>query len=335
MKKYIILLFGILLTASLSEAGTPPSYRVANWYGFKDCAITFTFDDLTPNQLPIAMPLFDSYDFKMTFYPILSWNPDWNKLKTAVLNGHEVGSHTITHPNLANETDTFKLISEIRDSQKKINSELTQQLCNTIAYPYCAVNATVKGVVKDTYIGARICSGQVEQATPADFYAVSSISCGKLGLNTAQALNDKAAEAKSRNGWCVFLLHGVNDDGGYSPIQDTVLRAHLDYLKSENSSYWVATFSQVLKYIRERDALIISEIQVSPRKIVVTMEDSLPDKLYDVPLSVKRVLPAKWKSAAVFRNGVRLKSEMITEQGKQYICFNFIPDNQYINIIKN
>lgn len=333
MKKIAIYGFLSFVFCFSVKGQVPSDYQVGTWYGFKNAAVSYTFDDYTPNQLPVAMSLFDKYGFKMTFFPIISWNPDWQKLNDAAKNGHEVGSHTVTHPNLAEITDTAVCRHEIQGSQRFINEKVSAQHCLTIAYPYCAANTDVKNMVAETYIGARICSGQIEPATPADFMAVSSISCGELGLNTAQTLNDKTDEAALKNGWCVFLFHGVNHDGGYSPIEESVLNEHLNHVKTLD--YWVATFGHVIKYIKERDAIKISELQKTKTKIVMTASvGSLNSDIYNVPVSVKRLLPPGWKNVKITTHDQVVVSTIEKRNGKMYVCFDVVPDGQELVITK-
>jgi peptidoglycan/xylan/chitin deacetylase (PgdA/CDA1 family) len=335
MKKLFFIWLFFLICFSFAKSQQNANYEIATWYGFKNAAVTYTFDDLSSNQLPVALPIFDRYNYKITFYPIISWNPDWLKLTEVVRNGHEVGSHTFTHPDLANLTDTVKLNYEILGSQEFIDSTICIKQCVSIAYPYCAVNQQVKNIVKNKYIGARICSGVVELKTPADYMAISSIVCGTMGLNSVDALNQKVNEAVAKNGWCVFLLHGVNDDSGYSPVTDSLLNAHLSYVSSRPDDYWVATLSEVIKYIKERDAVQVKELSVSNSRLMVIIDDTLSDSIYNKTLSVKRLLPKGWKSAFVYQNDKQLKSNTKLIDNKKYVVFDATPSSQKIIISKN
>jgi spermidine/putrescine-binding protein len=61
-----IFAFTFLLSISLN-AQIAPEYEVATWHGFKPAAVSYTFDDNTSKQLPVAIPLFNQYNFKATF----------------------------------------------------------------------------------------------------------------------------------------------------------------------------------------------------------------------------------------------------------------------------
>lgn len=59
--KITLLLLFVFFNPVSAQIAT--DYEVATWYGFKTCAVTFTFDDFTSNQMPIAKPLLDQYGF--------------------------------------------------------------------------------------------------------------------------------------------------------------------------------------------------------------------------------------------------------------------------------
>lgn len=96
-------------------------YEVATWPGFRQGAVRFTFDDNCPNQLSVVMPMFDQYGFKMTFFTVINWGPNWNTLRAAASNGHEIASHTVSHASLGTLTDDQQ-ITELKNSQDAINS---------------------------------------------------------------------------------------------------------------------------------------------------------------------------------------------------------------------
>ena len=87
------------IMANTANAQIPEGYEVATWHNFSQAAITYSFDDGTPNQIPVAVPLLDKYGFRGTFNLITSWVKDWNQWKNVAQKGHEIASHTINHPN--------------------------------------------------------------------------------------------------------------------------------------------------------------------------------------------------------------------------------------------
>ena len=113
----------------------PEEYEVAPWYLFKPSVITYSFDDGSFNHLLKAIPLLDKYNFKATFNLITQLENDYEGFKVAAENGHEIASHTISHPNVK-EFDKETQTKELKESKKLIEKMIGQE-CFTLAYPYC------------------------------------------------------------------------------------------------------------------------------------------------------------------------------------------------------
>ncbi|MCR5455610.1 MAG: polysaccharide deacetylase family protein [Bacteroidales bacterium] len=280
-----------LLAASAAVAQIPSEYAVAPWHGFSESAVTYSLDDLTPNQLPIAIPIFDRYGAKVSLNVVTSWvkPEDKEKLKLVAQNGHEIASHTCTHPNLA-QLSAQEFEKEISES-KRILQEYSGSECITLVYPYCV--AAHKEIIPKYYISARCCSRHIEPHTPADMLDISSVGVGtESDVNTAEEFNKWVDDGVAQKGWCTFLIHAIDGDGGYSPIKSTELEKHLAYVAKNPSKFWVATFAQVSKYILERDALTIKEVKKG-NKITVTVGCKATSNItaLNEPITISRVLP--------------------------------------------
>jgi hypothetical protein len=98
---------------------------------------------------------------------------------------------------------------------------------------------------------------------------ISSMVTGKVSsIQTLWDFNHKVEKADSINGWCVFLIHGIDEDGGYSPTQSSVLRSHLSYVKEHSDKFLVAPFGDVARYIKERNATSVNELSGNNKKSV-------------------------------------------------------------------
>lgn len=318
----------LLLCASISSlAQVPSTYQVGRWYKFKTAAVTYTFDDNTSNQIPKAIPLFDNYGFKTTFFTVTTAGagtaPNWNNLKTISANGHEVASHTVTHNNL-NTASVSTQDTELKNSQSTIISNVPTSKCQTVAYPNC--NTGDIPTIQKYYIGGRTCSGQIISYSPTDFYNLSSIICGNQGVNTANEMNNRANSAKSSTGWCVFLMHAIDNDGGFSPLASGVLGDHLTYVNTNKADYWVGTFANVIKYIKERNALSFTETAVNNDSLRITPTDNLDNNIYDAAVTVRRQLPSGWTEAKVYLGNTLQTSTIVTVNNVKYIEFDITPD---------
>ena len=291
MKKHISLLAAAIMTAATVAAQIPSEYSVAPWHGFSQSAVTYSLDDLTSNQLPVAVPLFDKYGVKVSLNVVTSWvKPnEWPLLKAVLKNGHEVTSHTVHHKNMSMlSPEEFEM--ECRESQRIIK-QYTGSECVTLVYPYCASGH--KEISSKYYISARCCSKHIEPHTPADMFDISSVGVGlESDVNKAEEFNKWVDDGVSQKGWCTFLIHGIDNDGGYSPIESSELEKHLAYVTKNPDKFWVATFAQISKYIIERNALTIREIKKGNKiTVVVGCNAKSPITTLDEPITISRQLP--------------------------------------------
>jgi hypothetical protein len=315
----------ILLNCVCYSQTVNSNYEVGTWPGFKSAAISFTFDDGCSNQFAVAMPLFDKYNFKMTFFTVINWSPNWTTLSKAAANGHEVASHTLSHANLSGLTDEQQT-SELRDSKSSIESHITNQKCLTIAYPYCATGNTT--LCKQYYLAARGCSGAVEPKTPTNFMNISSIICGSQGsIQRTSDFTSKFNSAANSKGLVVLLIHGIDNDGGYSSTSSTELNGALEYLNTNADKFWVPTFGDVARYIKERNCVSVKETSVSDTSISFSITDTLDNSVFDLPVTVRRQIPTGWDSLSVLQNGKVISYKFVDANSKKYVMMSVVPDS--------
>jgi peptidoglycan-N-acetylglucosamine deacetylase len=321
----ILLLVAFLAICNTGYTRTiDPNYAVGTWQGFRTAAISYTFDDGCPKQYTVAIPMFNTYGYKLTMFTVTSpsWYipTHWDQLQTAATAGHEIGSHTVTHPQLNSSNE----VAELSNSKTTINTNITPQQCFTVAYPYCV--ESTESVIATYYIAGRTCSGQIMPATPSNFYQISSFALGSSGTNTTAGITAIANNAASAGGWAVYLIHGIDNDGGYSPLSSTILQATLDYLKANPTKFWVSSFSNVARYIKERNDVNVIEVSNDGNTITAQVTDSLSNTIYNYPITIRRRLPSSWQSATVSQNGYSVNSSIVTVNSIKYIMFDAVPD---------
>jgi oligosaccharide reducing-end xylanase len=321
----ILLLTVFLVAGNVGYAGTVASpYEVGNWPGFRTAAVSYTFDDHCSNQFAIAVPMFNEFGYKLTLYPVINWGPPWPNIQNAATAGHEVGSHTMSHANLGSLT-IAQQTPELANSQSTINSYIPGQQCVTIAYPYCAPGD--QALTATYYIAARHCQGWIEANTPSNFYQISSLICGSAGsVQTAADFNARFVSTAASKGWCVFLIHGIDSDGGYSPLPSATLRASIQYLDARRSTFWVSTFGNAVRYIRERNDISVTELSNSGDSITLQVTDTLNNTIYNYPVTIRRPLPAGWPSANVSQNGQAVNASIVVANATMYVMFDVVPD---------
>ena len=137
------------------------------------------------------------------------------------------------------------------------------------------------------------------------------------------ALNNLADNAAQQNKWAVYLIHGIDGDGGYSPISSSELDQHFSYIKQQDK-WWVATFKDVSKYILEANNLVITETgNDSAYIIVVSCSYQTSVTRLDVPVTIARKVSCS--NPLVKQNG----SNIISTPYNGKVIFDVIPGNKY------
>ncbi len=316
----------IMMACLLTAFMTLTAQEIATWDNWCRTAVTFTFDDggnLTKSHKWAAEQM-DLYGFKGTFYLVTNWTSGfWNDYKAIAQNGHEIGSHTVSHP--ADCKD------ELETSKEIIESKIGQP-CLTIAYSNCNHPDCE---VLDYYIGGRICSGDVNSSNPADLSNIDAIICGTSGVSSETQFMSKCTGAN--NGWVVFLIHGIQgyESFSYSPTSDTTFLSVLLWLQQNKSTFWVTTMRDAIMYIKERNSAKFTKYSENASR--VTYKLTLPTALtsntlcnWDYPLSLRVPLPSGWSDATVKQNSKTIESEI--KDGKVY--FKAIPNGGNIVLDK-
>lgn len=125
--------------------------------------VALTFDDGTIHQYNVAKTL-SKLGIKCTIFCItqLKKHPRTGKqllvtkpkkLRELRHIGHEIGSHSCTHPNLRRVT-LERLEIELKQSKQKLETILNDKIYG-FAYPHSLINATVVEATKKYYLYAR------------------------------------------------------------------------------------------------------------------------------------------------------------------------------------
>jgi peptidoglycan/xylan/chitin deacetylase (PgdA/CDA1 family) len=108
--------------------------------------VILTFDDGKEDALRLVLPALQKRGMRGTFFIITGMVGrdgylTWGDVRALARAGMEVGSHTVTHPRLADET-AERVDAELRESRSRLEAEL-QQPIEALAYPYNSVRARI------------------------------------------------------------------------------------------------------------------------------------------------------------------------------------------------
>ena len=322
----------VALASSMSLAQTA---EIADWAGFRKAATSCTFDDGAPSHISDGAPTFDKYGYKATFHLVTNWNPDWNGFQTLANNGHEISSHSSSHPT--------NMGGEEASSKQTIEGRIQQNYgCLTVAYPNCNMpnNTTA---LSQNYIAGRICNGSWQGISdnmgkngPSDWFKVPAIMTGDQGsINSTNGFTGEMQKVIQSGGWVMFLTHGFsgksNGSATYSPTDLNAIDGALQWAKQNDKDIWVAPFRNVAMYVKERN---VSKIEPQDGGDANTMSFKLSHNIadnvskYDYPLSIR--VQTNWTNVKVSQNNADIESKV--ENG--YVYFDAVPNAGTI-VVKN
>ena len=314
--------------------------EIATWSGFRKAAVSFTFDDGPQSDVDIALPMFDKYGYKATFNIVTNWANggnsgmlNWDGVKKLASSGHEIASHSDSHPQ-----NGAMPSSEIASSKGTLNQKVQQKYgVITLAYPNC--NTPGDAQVLKNYVVGRICNASWSGGSdimgkdgPNNWAAVAAMMTGNQGTSDFKGNMDKAV---NQGGWVAFLTHGFttgsNGFANYSPTDAKGMESSLQYAQQKDKDIWVAPMGYVAMYIKERKA---SKIEPQDGGAANTMSFELKHNIadniskYDYPLSIK--VKTDWTKVEVTQGDATLESKV--DGG--YVYFDAVPNAGTI-IVKN
>ncbi len=200
--------------------------------------ISLTFDDGLRCQFDKALPILNSYGMPATFFLIANqepthdrwlghtddwWKIDWRKddiamLKEVVQDGHEIGSHSVTHhpTEMAVQPDI-----ETRESKRLIEGWVGMQV-SSFCYPFYRSHGYLAKAVKAAgYEQARGGGRPPDYEPLASYYTIARN--GKLDRFNIDCRQVSQNEDVSRwiqpGRWHILTFHGIGGErDGWEPI---------------------------------------------------------------------------------------------------------------------
>jgi len=246
------------------------SDSVKNSSGFKwppgiKMAISLTFDDARLSQTDYGIPLLDKYGVKATFYisedNLLRRTDSW---KTAVLNGHEAGNHSVLHPcsgnflwsrNKALENYTLESMKSELDSANRFIYKILGIKPVSFAYP-CGQTFVGRGEITRSYVP--LVAGMFESGrgwlgeSPNDpsFCDLSQLMGMELDGKSFEQIKALIESAKRNGQWLILAGHEMNNEGSQTSLLPTI-EAICRYAMNPADSIWIDTVHNVASYVRK------------------------------------------------------------------------------------
>ena len=371
----------ILCFSSLSYAQNTPSVSITNWQGNKKAAVCVTLDDGCDAQLTMAKPIMDSLLIKGTFYIItdLDYNCDggpnaspplaiynntgsptyWSTLQTAINTGHEIGAHTVHHPELATVTWADYGIDSVAKEIKMSKATLEQELhapgqsgvpynVLTFAYPYgdgendTTIIDTIQkyfvaargagtnslSITWDTYADAK---NQTAQGFINYYYQVESYACTDT-LST-QWFTQQLDNTIQNSGWYNAMYHNIGGNsiqGNEYSVSVDSFRLQMKAIAGKSNTMWIAPFKDVARYSKENISSAATVKTSTTAKTVIGLTTTLTDTNFSVPLTllVSNFI-CKCTIDSVMQAGIKLA---YTQPDSTQMQFNAVPNAGDITI---
>ncbi len=235
----------------------------------------------------------------------------WDDIRTYAAQGHEFGSHTVTHARLA-ALDEANMLYELQKSREDILKQLGPKYTFSAEGPYGTENERVMEYAHKIYPALRNrmpepfleelnrSSRKSPGASDKEYVQWQRGATTKTPMPLMKSWIDTTAG--NDNIWLVLVIHGV-DGIGWEALTSEALNEYFQYMKAKEKDLWIATFADVTKYIRERMNASI-KTKEKKNKVSVSLRHNLDKTMYDVPLTLKTYVPEAW-------------SEITVNQGKQ------------------
>jgi peptidoglycan/xylan/chitin deacetylase (PgdA/CDA1 family) len=267
MRFHVVLAAALLACAARLPAAEPSAFA---WPGGARAAVSLAYDDALDSQLDHAIPELDRHGLKGSFYLQLS-NPavrtrmaEW---RAAAARGHELGNHSLFHQ-CSRSAPGHEWVQPQRDLDTMSVEQMREQveLANTML-------GAIDGKRERTYTvpcGDRIAAGRDYLPAVAPAFVAIKAAAGKGVIESMNTLDPLAVpvltpegvsgrelialvrQAGARGTMVNFTFHGVGGD--YLSVSAQAHRELLDFLAANRKQYWTATFLDIMRHVKHRQA---------------------------------------------------------------------------------
>lgn len=188
-----------------------------------------------------------------------------DKWKKAVLNGHDIGNHSVYHPcsgnftwsrNKALEEYTLQKMMTDLDSASRLIKEMMGVHPVSFAYP-CGQTFIGRGINVQSYvplIAFMFESGRGwlnEAPNDPDFCDLSQLNGTELDGKSFEQVMKLIETAKANGHWLIFAGHEMNEEG-FQTSQLKTIEAICKYASDPANSIWIDNVHNIASYIKQK-----------------------------------------------------------------------------------
>jgi peptidoglycan-N-acetylglucosamine deacetylase len=265
--KFKIIVFIFLISINSGNlCAQNASQTLFRWPEGKKMALSLTFDDARLSQTEAGIPLLDKYGVRATFYVspgnMLLKSEAW---KQAVLNGHEIGNHTVVHPcsgnfswsrNKALEDYTIEMMKQELDSANHFIMNITGVQPVSFGYP-CGQSFVGRGTSTRSYVP--LIAGMFESGRgyrnefPNDpaFCDLAQLSGIELDGKSFDDILKLIENAGAKGLWLILAGHETGT-GGYQTSLLPTIEAICRYANDPANNIWITNVHEVATWIKNQ-----------------------------------------------------------------------------------
>ena len=338
---------GTLLMADITtvQSGSffhQPVLSVTTWKDDSQGAVSFTFDDGYKGSFEHGGAELEAAGLKGTFYIFTDTSAiydgelaSFNLVREYKDKGHEIASHTANHSNLGflTESGDVDSLSQVLSSSVELLNERFDQYTTSMSIPFGSFRYETLEYISQYFYTARSSQFGFNLATPYDFFALKSWPI--LSTTSPAYVDNLLAIAETYGTYLPLMYHDMLDE----PFDEgSLIYTYSRELFSEtvqdalNRELWIDTHERIYKYIRERNALKIinlesGEMDSQPGHFSFEADDALSDSIFNVELTLRIALPASWMEDTVTvgpdgeMNYIKVQEDSLG----RFIHYNFLP----------
>jgi peptidoglycan/xylan/chitin deacetylase (PgdA/CDA1 family) len=272
----------------------------------------------------------------------------WEFFRQVAAQGHEFGSHTVTHAALA-VLDEPNMLYELEKSTEDIRTQLGPEHTFSMEGPFGVSDprameyllrlfSAPRNIMDDPWLeillrGSRKAPGSSDreyvqwQRGPDGNLNDSNTTETSLAQMTAWVDSTLAHP----NIWLTMVFHGI-DELGWSALPGERVDAFLEYIEEHEDRLWVATFGDVTRYVRERMSATV-EVEEADGRLTVQVTHPLDPQWYGLPLTLKTYVESD-EDAFEVRQGEEVQRVRVRrdEGGRRYILYRVVPNGGVVTI---
>jgi peptidoglycan/xylan/chitin deacetylase (PgdA/CDA1 family) len=219
---------------------------------------------------------------EVVFHNNVEDTTSWEQYKYYASLGHEIASHTVTHPKLA-VLDEVNMLYELEQSKADLLKFMGEESIFSAEGPYGTENERVMEYAHKIYPSLRnrmpeTWLEEINRGSKAEPGASSKEYVQwQRGILTRHSFDDMKAWIDTTmnhdNIWLVLVIHGV-ENLGWEPKTRAELTDYFSFMKTTEDELWIETFRDVTKYVQARQKTKVQS-SLEDDKITISLASEL------------------------------------------------------------